>query len=164
MKTASITLLIILLAGTSGSNVNGAQRRRAVASSPDSVVRELYRVHRNGYGGIFEKKGRKYQEKFFDKNLAGLIWKDLTETPEGEVGNLDFDPLFSAQDMRITRLLISAPVVDGAKVAVPVSFNNYGKKTRLKFMMVSEGGVWKIANIDYGEGTDLVKLLSTPIN
>jgi hypothetical protein len=92
-----------------------------------------------------------------------LIWKDFTQTPEGEVGNLDFDPLFSAQDFKITKLRVGAPIVDGENVFVPVSFNNFGKRTSLKFLLVNEGGVWKVANIDYGEGTDLVGLLSRPL-
>ena len=157
-------IVCIILVSTLGLIANGTQKKKQTASSPDAVVRELYRVHRNGYGPIFEKKGKKYQEKFFDKNLAGLIWKDFTETPEGEVGNLDFDPLFNAQDFKITKLLVSAPIVEGEKVTVPVTFNNFGKRTSLKFLLVNEGGVWKISNIDYGEGTDLVGLLSRPLN
>lgn len=162
MKTASL-ILGILLVSSFGSIADGAQKRRQTAGSPDAVVRELYRVHRNGHGGVFGQKGKRYQEKFFDKNLAGLIWKDLTETPADMVGNLDFDPLFNAQDTRITRLSIGAPVVAGEKVTVPVSFNNFGKKTSMNFLLVNESGVWKIANIDYGDGNDLVKLLNTPL-
>lgn len=163
MKTFCLAL-VFLITNSSGLIANSAQKRKTTSSSPDAVVKELYRVNRNGYGHIFEKKGKKYQEKFFDKNLARLIWKDLTETPEDEVGNLDFDPLFNAQDFKITKLRIGAPVVEGEKVTIPVSFNNFGKRENLKFLLVNEGGVWKIANIDYGEGTDLVKLLSAPIN
>ena len=29
-----------------------------VLSLPETVVKELYRVHRNGYGHVFEKQGR----------------------------------------------------------------------------------------------------------
>jgi len=162
MKTASL-ILIILLVSSFGSITNGAQNRQSAAVSPDAVVKELYRVHRKGYGPLFEKKGKTYHEKFFDRNLAGLIWKDLTETPADMVGNLDFDPLFNAQDIRITGFRIGAPVVEGENVTVPVGFKNFGKKTSMKFMMVNESGVWKIANIDYGDGNDLVKLLNTPL-
>ena len=38
----------------------------ATTDTPDAVVRELYRVHKNGYGHVFERAGRKYQQKFFD--------------------------------------------------------------------------------------------------
>jgi len=161
MKTKRI-IVCIFLVGSFGLIANGAQKQRA-ASAPDAVVRELYRVHRNGYGPLFEKRGKKYHEKFFDKNLAGLVWKDLTETPADMVGNLDFDPLFNAQDFKITKFRVGAPVVEGEKVSVPVSFNNFGKKTSLNFLLVNEGGVWKVSNIDYGEGMDLVGLLSRPL-
>lgn len=164
MKTASIILFILLVSSFGSITTSAQTKRQAVAASPDAVVRELYRVHRNGYGPLFEKRGKKYHEKFFDKNLAGLIWKDLTETPADMVGNLDFDPLYNAQDIKITKFRIGAPVVEGEKVTVPVSFNNFGKKTSMKFLMVNESGVWKIGNIDYGDGNDLVKLLNTPLS
>ncbi|MFL6331789.1 MAG: hypothetical protein ACJ754_00435, partial [Pyrinomonadaceae bacterium] len=92
-----------------------------VISFPEAVVKELYRVHRNGYGHVFEKQGRKLQQKFFDQKLAALIWKDLTQTPEGEVGNLDFDPLFSAQDMKISNFRVGASALKGDMATVPVT-------------------------------------------
>ena len=142
--------------------VASAVQKVQPTGTPSAVVAELYRVHRNGYGHVFEKAGRKNQEKFFDRNLAGLIWKDLTETPDGEVGNLDFDPLFSAQDTKITNFKIGAPVVDGSKVTVPVTFSNYGQRTRIKFLLINTSAGWKIENIVYDNGSDLVKILSTP--
>jgi len=138
-----------------------AQKAHPTAA-PAAVVAELYRVHRNGYGHVFEKSGRKLQQKFFDRNLSGLLWKDLTETQEGDVGNLDFDPLYNAQDTKITNFRIGAPVVDGSNVTVPVNFNNFGKRTTIKFLLVNEGGDWKIANIFYGNDSDLVKILNEP--
>jgi hypothetical protein len=168
MKTASLSS-IILLVGLFGSMSSAAQKvplpasSAASSGSPDAVVRELYRVHRNGYGGIFEKKGRKYQEKFFDKKLAALIWKDLTETPEGEVGHIDFDPLYSAQDMKISHLLIGSPVLEGNSATVPVSFNNYNQKVKINFRLVHTQEGWKIENIDYGDNSDFVKILSEPM-
>jgi len=137
----------------------------AATGTPDAVVRELYRVHKNGYGHVFEKEGRKYQQKFFDKRLADLIWKDITETPEGEVGNLDFDPLFSAQDMKITNFRVGAPAVEGDRATVPVTFNNFGQRNKLTFRMHKTDAGWKVENILYsgnGEASDLIKILSGP--
>jgi hypothetical protein len=167
MKTASLSL-VILLVGSFGLFANAAQKVPLPSttfeiSSPVTVVKELYRVHRNGNGGIFEKKGRKYQLKFFDKKLAALIWKDLTETPEGELGRIDFDPLYSAQDMKISNLRFGDAAVEGDRATVPVSFNNYDQKVKIKFLLVNTKEGWKIANIDYGEGSDLVKILSEPM-
>jgi hypothetical protein len=131
--------------------------------APAAVVRELYRVHRKGYGPLFEKRGRKLHEKFFDARLAGLIWKDLTETPQGEVGHLDGDPLYNAQDIRIKNFRIGDASVNGDTATVPVTFVNYDRKERLEFRLVRTKGVWKISNIDYGGGSDLLKILTEPM-
>src|SRR5215208_3203461 len=134
-----------------------------VVTFPETVVRELYRVHRNGNGHVFEKRGRKWQQQFFDQKLAALIWKDLTETPEGELGNIDFDPLFSAQEMQIRNFRVGAAVVKGDTATVPVTFRNYDQKVKIDFRLVNTKAGWKISNILYGEGSDLLKILSEPL-
>jgi hypothetical protein len=134
-----------------------------VISFPETTVKELYRVHRNGYGHVFERRGRKLQQRFFDQKLAALIWKDITETPEGELGHLDFDPLYSAQDMRIKNFRVGAAALKGDTATVPVTFMNFDQRVRLVFHLVNTKGGWKVSNIDYGEGSDLVEILSQPM-
>ena len=152
--------LLLILGGLSSPAAQRAKR----TNSPDSVVRELYRVHNDGKGGVFEAKGKKYIYKFFDQKLADLIWKDITETPEGEVGNLDFDPLYNAQDTGITHFQIGRPVVVGDTATVLVSFRNFGKRTGVTFELHKGMEGWRISNIKYGEKTDLVTLLSPNTN
>jgi hypothetical protein len=158
MRTISISLIALLL--ISGSLFLHAAQRAQPTNSPDSVVRELYRVHKNGKGGVFEAKGKKYIYKFFDQKLADLIWKDITETPEGDVGNLDFDPLYNAQDTGISNFQIGKPVVEGDKSTVLVSFRNFGKRTRIKFEMHNGKEGWRIENVIYSDKSDLFKILS----
>jgi len=140
-----------------------AQAKRAAVSTPDAVVRELYRVHRKGYGHVFVREGKKLQQRFFDANLANLIWKDLTETPQDEVGRLDFDPLYNAQDIHVTRFRVGAAALEGDKATVHVTFQNYDRKENLKFLMTRTAAGWKISNIDYGEGFNLLKILTEPL-
>ena len=130
---------------------------------PDAVVRELYEAHRDGRGHVFEKQGRLLQRKFFDAKLAALLWKVLTETPEGEVGNLDFDPLYNAQDTQIKNFRVGPPLIKGYAASVPVTFVNFDQPVRIVFRLVRTNGVWKISNIVYGGGSDLVKILSEPM-
>ena len=163
MRAISPLLLITLLVISGSVCICAAQKARP-ANSPASVVRELYRVHNNGKGGVFEAKGKKYIYKFFDQKLADLIWKDITQTPEGEVGNLDFDPLYNAQDTGITNFLIEKPVVQGDRATVVVSFRNFGQRTKVTFEMLNGKEGWKIENILYGNDSDLIKLLSQPAN
>jgi hypothetical protein len=164
MKTISLTLIILFIGSLTGAAQKSAlPSQSAAVSSPAAVVRELYRVNRSGDGHVFEKRGRKYQERFFDKKLAGLIWKDLMETPKGEVGHIDFDPLYGAQDMKISNFRIGAPVMTGDRATVPVSFNNYEQKVTINFRLLNTKEGWKIENIDYGGGSDFVKILSEPL-
>ncbi|HXQ71606.1 MAG TPA: hypothetical protein VN844_14015 [Pyrinomonadaceae bacterium] len=158
MRTIFFSLILLLVSSFSAS----ATQRVPHTNSPDSVVRDLYRIHNDGRGHVFEAKGKKYIYKFFDQKLADLIWKDITETPEGEVGNLDFDPLYNAQDTKITNFLIGKPVVTGGETTVVASFRNFGQRTTIKFEMVNGKDGWKIKNVVYGGDTDLIKLLSPP--
>lgn len=163
-KKSGLYLALILFVLFASASVAAAQKVAATApATPDGVVRELYRVHRNGYGPLFEKKGRKYQQKFFDENLAGLIWKDLTETPQGEMGHIDFDPLFNSQDTKISNFRVGAPVVRGVEATVPVTFNNYDQRVKITFQLVNTPAGWKISNIVYGADSDFVKILSEPM-
>lgn len=139
-----------------------APHRTPLAKSPDSVVRELYRVHNNGRGHVFDAKGKKYIYKFFDQQLADLLWKNLTETSADEVGNLDFDPLYNAQDTGITNFQIGRPVTEGDESTVLVNFRNFGQQTTIKFEMHNGKEGWRIKNLIYGDKSDLIQILSAP--
>ena len=160
MKTIFCALIPLLVISSSLSVL--AKQRTRHPNSPDSVVRELYRIHNNGRGHVFDTKGKRYIYGFFDHAIADLLWKNLTETPEGEVGNLDFDPLYNAQDMKITRFQVGKPVVTGDEATVVVSFSNYNQRTTIKFEMISSKDGWKIRNVIYGGDSDLIKILSAP--
>jgi hypothetical protein len=160
MRTIRLSLITLLV--IAGSLFSHAAQRVRPTSSPDSVVRELYRVHNNGRGRVFEAKGKKYIYNFFDQTLADLIWKEITETPEGEVGNLDFDPLYNAQDTKIANFQIGKPMVEGDTGTVLVTFRNFGQRMTIKFEMNKGNEGWKIKNVLYGGNSDLVKMLSPP--
>jgi hypothetical protein len=167
MRTAVLSLAIVLT-GLSCAGVGRAQKAspkstQPAAGSPAAVVAELYKIHKNGNGPLFTKEGKKYHEQFFDQKLAGLIWKDLTETPEGEVGHIDGDPLFNAQDMKITKFDVGAGTIEGDNATVPVTFMNFDQKVEITFRLVKTDAGWKISNILYGDGSDFVKILSEPM-
>jgi hypothetical protein len=169
MRKVMLSLVIISCAAASAGAQTGItplpkeKLEGPVITFPETVVKELYRAHRNGNGNVFEKQGRKLQQKFFDQKLAALIWKNLSETPEGEVGNIDFDPLFHAQEMQIRNFRVGAAVTDGASAIVPVTFMNFDQKVRIEFHLVNTKAGWKVSNIDYGGGMDFVRILSQPM-
>ena len=157
MRTISVSLTSLLL--VLGSPFSHAAQRAQPTNSPASVIRDLYKVHNNSKGGIFEAKGKKDIYRFFDQKLADLIWKDISQTPEGELGNLDFDPLYNAQDTGITNFQIGKPLVEGHTATVLVTFRNFGQRTRIKFEMHNGESGWKIRNVIYDK-SDLITILS----
>ena len=160
MRSKPFSLIFLLV--ISCVTISQASQRTPVTNTPDSVVRELYRVHNNGRGHVFDAKGKKNIYKFFDQNLADLIWKEISQTPEGEVGNLDFDPLYNAQDTGITNFIVGKPSVQADEATVVVTFRNFGKRTTIKFEMHKGQEGWRITNVNYGNDSDLIKILSLP--
>lgn len=133
-------------------------------TAPEELVRTLYSVHKNGTGPIFGKTGKAHLARFFDERLAALLWKNIVGPPSGDVGNLDFDPLFNAQDIEIKNLRVAPAEIrkSGEDSTVVVTFRNYDRPNRLTFLLHKTGTGWRIRDIDYGSGDRLVKLLSQP--
>lgn len=130
------------------------------AAGPSDLVRDLYRVHdrdlRSENSTILSRKDRKLLDKYFEKNLANLIWKYLTNQSD-EAGVIDFDVFYNTQDPQITKLRVGQAVIKGEKATVPVTFANFGTKASVTYSLTSEDGKWKIADIHYGGGFTLLK-------
>ena len=129
---------------------------QAQTASPDALVKELYKTHEKNPGAIVQGKNRAVLDKYFDKNLANLIWKDVT-THDGEIGVIDFDIFYNTQDPDIKNLAVGAPKMTGDKAIVPVTFVNYTTKNTVTYSLVKENAAWKIADINYGGADSLVK-------
>jgi hypothetical protein len=183
MKLANFLLIAVVLLSaiscssapkTSAENVNvtvanaenaeSAQSNAAVAETaaaqsavaPDALIKDLYKTHDKNYGAIVHGKNRAILDKYFDKNLGGVIWKDMT-TNQNEVGVIDFDIFYNTQDPDIKNLVVGAAKINGDKAVVPVTFDNYKEKNLINYTLVKEKSAWKISDIDYGEGNSLLK-------
>lgn len=128
------------------------------AVPPESVVSDLYRQHDAERSPFFQTTDRARVDRYFDKSLADLIWKDAVAS-QGEVGALGADPLYNAQDTEIKNFSVRTIKQDGDRAEVAATFENFGEKQRIVFRLVAAGANWKIAEIDYGGGTTLSKLL-----
>jgi hypothetical protein len=124
-------------------------------TTPDALVRSLYTAHKNRRTDpLFQMKNRTLLEKYFAKDLAGLLWKDAkTSAEKNEVGALDGDPLYNAQDMKITAFRIKAPEYgEGNRelADVPVTFKNLGKEQTVLFRLERDSRkAWRITDIFY---------------
>lgn len=138
-----------------------AAQKNAPVDTLTALIRELYRVHNKGNGPIFMGKSKAVLQRFFDKTFADLLWKVLTAKSD-EAGPLDFDPLFNAQDVLITNFRIDTPTGDDQKTKVTVTFRNDRRPETIKFRLRHMDAGWRIENIIYADGSDLVKILSSP--
>lgn len=164
MKT-KIVLLISLLCVFSSIAV--AQR----ATAPEVVVRNLYAAQKKrATDPFFQTKSRARVDKFFAKELGDLIWNDaVLSARTNEVGKLGGDPLYNAQDMKITAFRIKPPMYGEGNLDladVPVTFKNFGKDQTILFRLERDKRrAWKITDIFYpdneGSASSLTKILST---
>ena len=156
MKTVKlIAIAAALLLSASLSFVVRAQSTSTKRIGPDTLVADLYRQHNHKHSPFFQTHSRALLYKYFEKSLADLIWKDAVHS-KGEVGAIDGDPLYDAQDMEIKKFAIAKATYESRTAKVPVSFENFGKKKTIIFLLANGRTGWRIRDIDYGEGRTLV--------
>ena len=154
MKSLKATLFIgVLFLAASFSSVLPTAYGQVSAKrlSPNALVADLYRQHDRKRSPFFQTRSRALLYKYFEKDLADLIWKDAV-TSKGEVGALDGDPLYDAQDMEIKKFAIAKPGYENGQARVNVTFENFGKLKSFIFTLVNGRSGWRINNIVYGEG------------
>ena len=123
--------------------------------SPKDLVAQLYQAHHSKHDPLDETA---LLGRYFDPALLKLYLKDKDEA-KGEVGRLDGDPLYNAQDMEIKDFSVSAPEMAGGEARVTVNFKNLGKPTRVVYMLSRTANSWKISDIRYDDGSSLKKIL-----
>ena len=147
-------LVLIIIVGSGLAQSAGAQ-----TLTPDALVRDLYKIHeqdsKTSKDRILNGKSRRYLDKYFDKTLADLIWKDLT-TDTGYAGVIDFDPFYATQDPNIKNLTVGAPKTTGTKATVIVRFTNSGVKETLNYLLAKQGSGWRITDIKYDDDSSLL--------
>jgi hypothetical protein len=162
MKTIKLILVAaaIMLAAVSISATAGQLSRSVKPTSAKALVADLYRQHKKR-SPFFQTRSRTLLDKYFAKTLADLIWRDQHSAGD-EVGVIDGDPLFNAQDMEIKNFAIGAESGGPRMATVPVSFENFGERHEVKFQLHSAAGAgWKISNIVYDDGSSLFELLKS---
>ena len=147
---AAIIGLVILAAATMVSG----QTRTATPQTPDGLVADLYRVHKQKRGPFFQTRSRALVDKYFARSLGDLIWKDA-RTSKGEVGVIDGDPLYDAQDFDIKKFAIAKPRMEEGRALVDATFENLGEKKKITYILVKGPAGWRIDDIVYGEGRTL---------
>lgn len=168
MKTKILCAAALILAlACAGSAQSKSKSKKKTIAAPNTVVKNLYAAEKAGSGPFFQRKSRARVDKYFTKAIADLIWKDALSS-KGEVGALDGDPLYNAQDMEITGFKIGKPEYGEGNLNVAdvaVTFKNFGEEKTVLFRLERGAGkTWKISNILYpSDGGSLKEILSSQV-
>lgn len=133
------------------SQRNSTGAKIAPQTAPDALVADLYKEHDKDRSPFFQIKSRALVDKYFEKSLADLIWKDSVSNSKGD-GGLNADPLYDAQDTEIKNFSVNKPKYKDGKAEVTVSFNNFGEKQEIVYLLASDKSGWKITDIKYKGG------------
>jgi Protein of unknown function (DUF3828) len=159
MKTVLILTVLLTACGAEKKETPVVTTAPAVpAVAPDAVVSALYRAHAAEQSPFFQTTDRARLDQYFEPSLASLIWQDAVAA-NGEVGAIEFDPLYAAQDMEIKNLVVSPAQIDGNNGRVIVTFENFGEKQQLNYSLARVGNEWKITDIAYADGPTLRQMV-----
>ena len=122
------------------------------------LVAQLYKEHSGKSDPLQYPASKKLLPNYFYKPLLDLYLKDQ-EDSKGEVGKIDFDPLYNAQDFEISAFkLVVLPNKKGSAY-VAARFKNIGVDQEIIFALQRTKMGWRIADIQYQDGRSLWKIL-----
>ena len=127
-----LAVLIVLSLGT------GAAHAASPDSDPVSLIEAIYKTYETDNPGL---------PHVYSRRLQALIDKDEKETPEGDVGRIDWDVFIDGQDWKLTELKIVLVSKSADKAEVRATFKNFGEPSNQLFDLVREEGGWRIDDI-----------------
>lgn len=143
-------MLAMMAAGARGDSPN---------DSPQALLRALYQVHDEGDGPLLRSEGRSQRRVFFTESLALALEGEIDRPDPEELGNLDFDPFYNAQETDLGAMDIAVAKVSGNATVALVRFANGGDPMEIGYRVILDGQAWRIDDIEYGEGRTLRKTL-----
>jgi hypothetical protein len=151
-----LIILVAILAVIAG--VASAQSASPNLGAGNELVAQLYKEHSGKSDPLRYPASRKLLPSYFYKPLLDLYLKDQ-EAAKGEVGKIDFDPLYDSQDFEISDFnLVVLPNKKGLGY-VAARFKNMGVDQEIIFALQRTKMGWRIADIRYKDGRSLWKIL-----
>ena len=108
------------------------------------LVAQLYQAHFGKSDPLQYPASKKLLPNYFYKPLLDLYLKDQ-EDSKGEVGKIDFDPLYDAHDFEISAF--NLVVLPKKKGYVAARFKNMGVDQEIIFALQRTRMGWRVADI-----------------
>jgi hypothetical protein len=113
-------------------------------SDPEALITAIYQTYTDIAPG---EDGTPEVEDVYSARLQALLDKDAKETPEGEVGRIDWDVFVDGQDWQLTELKIVPVSKEATQAEMRATFKNFGEPRDLLYSLVLEDGHWRIDDI-----------------
>ena len=127
-------LLALALAAVLGA----AAPPKTIDSDPVTLIEAIYQTYLDN---------TELLDGIYSKRLQALIDKDERETPEGDVGSIDWDVFVDGQDFALSELKIVKVAQEADKAQVRATFINMGEAKNMLFDLVREDGHWRIDEV-----------------
>jgi hypothetical protein len=127
--------------------------------TPEQFLQKLYQGNPTSKPPIDLTK-KENLNKYFDGDLVRLFLKDFEcQKKSGGICNLDFDPIYDAQDMEAKTTNLKVSKVKGQGEQFAVTFTNIDTRTLIYTLKNTKEG-WRISDIKYPQGPSLKEILS----
>jgi hypothetical protein len=115
-----------------------AAAEAAPDSDPVALIKAIYATYETDTPGL---------ENIYSTRLQALLDKDEKETPEGEVGRIDWDVFVNGQDWKLSELKITLVSKTADRAQIRASFKNFGDANNILFDLVRENGAWRVDDV-----------------
>jgi hypothetical protein len=156
-----ITRRALVLTGVAGLFA-GALTRRARAAQPSpspndpvAIITAIYTRAAKGKGdggGAFVIENKAAKAKYLSKSLVALWAKADANTPKGDVGPIDFDPVTNSQEPDVKSFKVVAEKLEADKALIAVTITGRSARAKpsddiIRYNFVRDDGKWKIDDI-----------------
>ena len=158
MITRRSLVLTGLLAGAIAPRAQAAQPSKAAPPSqndPVAIVTAIYTRAAKGKGdsgGAFVIENKAAKAKYLSKSLVDLWARADANTPKGDVGPIDFDPVTNSQEPDVKSFKVAAETLETDKALIAVTITGRTARAKpsddiIRYKFVRDDGKWKIDDI-----------------
>ena len=151
-------LLVLIVAVAIVGGFVSVQGQTSSINAGQELVAQLYKEHSGKSDPLQYPASKKLLQAYFYKPLLALYLKDQADS-KGEVGKIDFDPLYDAQDVQITDFNLVLLNHKKGSAYVTARFKNMGVEQEVVFALQTTKAGWRIADVQYKDGRSLLKIL-----
>ena len=154
-----ITRRSLLVTGMTGL-LAGAITHRAGAAQPSQndpveIINAIYTRAAKGKGdggGAFIIENKAAKAKYLSRSLVTLWAKADANTPKGDVGPIDFDPVTNSQEPDVKSFKVVAEKLEADKAVIAVTITGRTARAKpadeiVRYNFVRDDGKWKIDDI-----------------